>query len=849
MAKTIGTNVLFGNDNVSDIGTSTGSRPRDLWVGRKVTGSINDTGGQVYNVKTFGAAGDGSTDDTTAIQSAVSACVTNGGGTVLFPPGTYFINSYSTVGGSNDCIRINNTGSTPITVALEGRDATVTTPLGLNVNPSLVNVFHFFGAHVNSSVRSMKFVGTHGLIQGTIAAVAVSGGNNNTGFLMTGCESHNFGQHVWMSGCTSPRIIGNTFIQDKGRDSGNFGLPAGLGTAPNVAIFVYTSADFQCSNVVVSENYYDGCALGLSGTTYSWPGDGLLAGTAQGWLVTNNVIKNHAFEGIQINARNGSSPQFTTLASSYTAGSGSITVVSASHFGSPSSTNPIKIQLRNTSTNAHAIYLCTSISGNTLTIGSAIEGTTDQSFAIGDEVEMVVDFPCLIADNAIDSGFPLGTAFPSSAPLQNYSICIQESAADVIDNVITNASYGVIVNEGARGLPRNVNVSGNHISMVSAPNYSYAGVSSSVSTHVKICDNKIVFSSYATTASYVIGIAASNCDNLFVSGNFVESSSVSGPTIIGILLNGGTSLQLVRNTTNNLNYGIVPQNGALPYIYGHLSTNVTSELNGPSAAYMATASSGNLGLGIFPSYGLHLLGGSARIQALVTPSTPVVTPVGTAGTTSYTYYVVATDRAGNKTLVSPVGTTATGNATLSGTNYNAITWSAVTGAATYDVLKGDTAHSIATGISATSFNDIGGSTSAYTAPTRNFSSDLTVDGFLKTSAVVSAGSVPTVAAGLGAGSSPTISCSGNGVQGYVTLTTGSAPSASATVFTLTFPTVYGAAPNVFLLPANPAADAISGNGLVAADRSNITASSFAATVGSTALAASTQYQWRYLVVG
>ena len=42
-----------------------------------------------FNVKAFGAVGDGSTDDTTAIQNAINACHTAGGGTVWFPSGTY----------------------------------------------------------------------------------------------------------------------------------------------------------------------------------------------------------------------------------------------------------------------------------------------------------------------------------------------------------------------------------------------------------------------------------------------------------------------------------------------------------------------------------------------------------------------------------------------------------------------------------------------------------------------------------------------------------------------------------------------------------------------------------------
>lgn len=43
----------------------------------------------VYNVKDFGAAGDGVTLDTTAIQKALNACGKAGGGTVEFPSGIY----------------------------------------------------------------------------------------------------------------------------------------------------------------------------------------------------------------------------------------------------------------------------------------------------------------------------------------------------------------------------------------------------------------------------------------------------------------------------------------------------------------------------------------------------------------------------------------------------------------------------------------------------------------------------------------------------------------------------------------------------------------------------------------
>ena len=52
---------------------------------------VSDKGGQVFNVKAYGAIGDGATDDTAAVQAALSAASGASGGTLYFPSGTYNI--------------------------------------------------------------------------------------------------------------------------------------------------------------------------------------------------------------------------------------------------------------------------------------------------------------------------------------------------------------------------------------------------------------------------------------------------------------------------------------------------------------------------------------------------------------------------------------------------------------------------------------------------------------------------------------------------------------------------------------------------------------------------------------
>jgi uncharacterized protein YkvS len=77
-------------------------------------------------------------------------------------------------------------------------------------------------------------------------------------------------------------------------------------------------------------------------------------------------------------------------------------------------------------------------------------------------------------------------------------------------------------------------------------------------------------------------------------------------------------------------------------------------------------------------------GGNLALGSLATPSGVAVTPVGTAGSTTYGYRISAINGNG-ETIAATTVSTATGNATLSATNYNRITWSAVTGATGYKV--------------------------------------------------------------------------------------------------------------------------------------------------------------------
>lgn len=106
--------------------------------------------------------------------------------------------------------------------------------------------------------------------------------------------------------------------------------------------------------------------------------------------------------------------------------------------------------------------------------------------------------------------------------------------------------------------------------------------------------------------------------------------------------------------------------------------------------------------------------------------------------------------------------------------------------------------------------------------------------------------IPTIAAGAGAGTSPTIAISGTDSTGLITLTTGSTPSTSATVCTVTYGGgAYGASPHVIISPHNAATAALA----VGAQPfgGGETSSVFTLTSGSSALTAATAYAWTYKV--
>jgi hypothetical protein len=104
---------------------------------------------------------------------------------------------------------------------------------------------------------------------------------------------------------------------------------------------------------------------------------------------------------------------------------------------------------------------------------------------------------------------------------------------------------------------------------------------------------------------------------------------------------------------------------------------------------------------------------------LLAPGSPSVANVGTPGSTN-DQYVVTTLNAKGETTPSGIGVTTTASATLDGTNYNTLTWTAVIGATGYNIYKliGAVFQFLGT-TSGTTFNDQGASTTSQAPPLSN----------------------------------------------------------------------------------------------------------------------------------
>lgn len=239
-------------------------------------------GGPVYDVRAYGAVGDGTTDDATALQATIDAAVAASGGTIFFPQGTYLIGTPLTITGAtpqvylvgagfNGASQLKPTNSFSATTALLdiGDDVTLCERWG-------VSGLSFTGRSPDSTLHSVACIRTRKVAQFRIsncyfgsADYGLNLTNNSTVGVISDCI---VGSNLNLAGIRldivgSLRVVGNHILEGrtggggKGIDANRAQLVAIVGNLINdweswgVDISAYGSAAEPCT--VVGNDIWD----------------------------------------------------------------------------------------------------------------------------------------------------------------------------------------------------------------------------------------------------------------------------------------------------------------------------------------------------------------------------------------------------------------------------------------------------------------------------------------------------------------------------------------------------------------------------------------------------------------
>lgn len=213
----------------------------------------------------------------------------------------------------------------------------------------------------------------------------------------------------------------------------------------------------------------------------------------------------------------------------------------------------------------------------------------------------------------------------------------------------------------------------------------------------------------------------------------ISWSAISGATSYDVYRtqSGGTpsSLGKIGNSTgtNLVDTGLAGDSSTAP------STNNTGAIQLAVSGSAVDTGFFRSALGMFEinsgSIGLYggINAGFLQMQPLANVSAPTVTPTGGTGAKTYAYTVVALDASQHLVTQAPTATQVTNGATtLNGSTYNAVSWTAVPGAAYYRVYRtSSNGTPSTTGLIATvtapttSYNDQGAAGDSSSAPASN----------------------------------------------------------------------------------------------------------------------------------
>ncbi len=258
------------------------SAPVTVTVQNESGGGVDNPPRQpVVNVKDFGATGNGSTDDTGAIQAAIDSA--GSGGTIYFPAGTYIQTDNISISADNVHLwtdasaRIHATNDNAHTIYFGGSDGSGI--YNLNITST-----------ANQDIRGNGDFGRY--------RVRFEGSSNNTVSGITLDGAGNFGIHMRN---TSYYLVENNIVRNTGADGIHSGEGANNGLVRNNTLthigddcfpVVSTFAD-PISHDIIFEN---------NTCTDSWHARGFAVVGGRDIIIRNNVVNGSKAAGIYLSS-------------------------------------------------------------------------------------------------------------------------------------------------------------------------------------------------------------------------------------------------------------------------------------------------------------------------------------------------------------------------------------------------------------------------------------------------------------------------------------------------------------------------------------------------------------------
>src|SRR5882762_4545763 len=284
-AGTISSSGLFTAPAVSTNTTVTVTATSAADATKSASASVAvSVSGALVNVTTFGATGNGTTNDTVAIDNAIAALTS--GATLLFPCGTYLTTSQLTINRSNvtvdgsSCAIIRNTSSAAIMVIGGSGNGNP------NYGPAVA-----LSAAANELSTSFTTVSSLGVGAGDYVHLQQGGKDSSTGSGDTGCDPSGCrGEVLKVASVSGNTVTVTTALHDTYNPSVNAAIAKKI-LGPLTGITVKNiSFDGSGSNV------YGLAIAGIADSTIS----GVTARNVQGAALLNHAHFNVAWSNINV---------------------------------------------------------------------------------------------------------------------------------------------------------------------------------------------------------------------------------------------------------------------------------------------------------------------------------------------------------------------------------------------------------------------------------------------------------------------------------------------------------------------------------------------------------------------